>query len=528
MKRIFTLSACVLFAAISCNRQPLPEGPSAIRFIPVITKATDTDFENSDAIGVTITRESGVYADNAQFTYNGNAFEGNLKWYNESTDPATIKAYYPYAAAAPATFTVATDQSAGTAASDFIAAVKENVLPSADAIVLPFQHKLTSLLIQVVNNSGSALGDFTIKGIIPVAVIADDFSAQADAQAEAVAIKAFQKAEGRYTAIVPPQTAVLEAATTVAGKEVSQKLKEATLLGGKQYTISVIVNPADMEVVLSGDIADWENGGDLDPDNEPMAVPFEENLNETDGVGSFNYDGVEYPVVKLKDGKWWMAKNLAYLPAGYTPANDLSAVTAGVFCPVNVVDGVRGFATDAETIDAQGYLYQAEVALGLQVGDITTVEQAQALEGAQGICPTGWHLPTKAEITALVGKGVGITTNTEAPYYNGANGSVKLLNDDGFNLIDAGMVSINNNEVTTGTLSFSVYNGRIASTMMLGSTYASVTYKTANDASSGIKNVMFLGLMPMTNKETEAEYTCNGSNVGYRIAGPVRCVRNAE
>ena len=41
-----------------------------------------------------------------------------------------------------------------------------------------------------------------------------------------------------------------------------------------------------------------------------------------------------------------------------------------------------------------------------------------------------------------------------------------------------------------------------------------------------MKNLQFFGFMPMTNKATEAEYTCNGTKVSYRIAGPLRCVRN--
>ena len=72
------------------------------------------------------------------------------------------------------------------------------------------------------------------------------------------------------------------------------------------------------------------------------------------------------------------------------------------------------------------------------------------------------------------------------------------------------------------------YPDKISSCMMIGSSYAGVTYNTNGDATSGIKNVQFYGLMPMTNKATEAEYTCNGTKVSYRIAGPVRCVRDAE
>ena len=55
-----------------------------------------------------------------------------------------------------------------------------------------------------------------------------------------------------------------------------------------------------------------------------------------------------------------------------------------------------------------------------------------------------------------------------------------------------------------------------------------VTYNTNGDETSGVKNLQFHGFMPMTNKATEAEYTCNGTKVSYRIAAPVRCVRDGE
>ena len=52
------------------------------------------------------------------------------------------------------------------------------------------------------------------------------------------------------------------------------------------------------------------------------------------------------------------------------------------------------------------------------------------------------------------------------------------------------------------------------------------TYNTKDDPTSGVKNLQFFGFMPMTNKATEAENTCNGSKVSYRIAGPLRCVKD--
>ena len=266
----------------------------------------------------------------------------------------------------------------------------------------------------------------------------------------------------------------------------------------------------------------------LTSDKWTKSLAFEEHLED----GYFIYDGVEYNVVKLKDGKWWMAQNLAYLPAGYTPATDLTAVTAGVFAPIQINEGKTAaeFTTDPAVVAANGYLYQSEVALGMKVGDLTSVDDAKALEGAQGICPKGWHLPTLDDIMDLVGKSATQSDVTTAPYYVNGNGSIAALNADGFNMAAVGFVSIQDNTKTAGTLSgfMAAYPDHLCSGMFCGSSYAGVTYNTSGDETSGVKNLQFYGLMPMTNKASEDQYTCNGTKVSYRIAGPVRCVRDEE
>ena len=128
-----------------------------------------------------------------------------------------------------------------------------------------------------------------------------------------------------------------------------------------------------------------------------------------------------------------------------------------------------------------------------------------------------------------MGKAVSpIETNAEAPYYDGSNGSISLLNADGFNMAAVGAVSIQDNTKTAGTFMgyMSAYPDHLTSSMFCGSSYAGVTYNTSGDETSGVKNLQFFGLMPMTNKASEAQYTCNGTKVSYRIAGPLRCVRN--
>ena len=530
MKKTMICAGMALLTLAACNKNQNIDGPQpvdfsqyAVRVEPVITRATETNFEKGDQIGLSIVRAAGDHATNKPLTYDGTAFSGDLNWYDEGAEESTLKAYYPYkdTEALPTRFTVQSDQSKGTTASDFLSAVKENVLPTANAVSMVFKHQLSRLVVTVKNNSGAEIETVQFKEIIPVALIGDDLTAKVDENAKWQTITAFADGD-KYYAIVPGQKVAPIVVVTAAGKELSQQLTEATLEPGKQYSISVVVNKEEIQVVLAGEIENWTDGGELTGDGPA----FEEKLED----GYFTYDGVKYNVVQMKDGKWWMAQNLAYLPEGCTPATDLTAVTAGVFAPLRINAGhtAAEFTTDAAVIAANGYLYQAEVALGLKVGDLQSEEDAKALEGAQGICPKGWHVPTLTDIIGLVGKSVGATTNTDAPYYDGANGSIVKLNEDGFNMDAFGAISIQDNTKTTGTFMgwAAAYPDKLSSGMFCGSSFAGVTYNTSGDATSGVKNLQFYGFMPMTNKATEAEYTCNGTKVSYRIAGPVRCVRN--
>ena len=531
MKKVLIPLLCIA-ALAACNKTvpATPDQPAtgaetfSVRILPVMTKVTDTAFENGDAIGVTITRESGAHATNEKLTYNGTEFSGSLMWYAEGTAGATVSAYYPYADAVPAKFSVAADQSAGTSASDFVAGSKEGVLPSASAVVIPFKHKLTKIILSVTNNAAGDLSAIKLSGARLAANIAADFSATVDETAATGTITAFKKDATTYCLILPPQKVGLTATVETAGGNVlAQNLAETELLAGKQYTINMIVNPKDLAVAFAGDIEDWENGGEIGGGDNTLIEQLDK--------GYITYHEAKYTVAQMKDGKWWMTQNLRYVPEGITVGDALTNVTAGIYYPlvVNAGQTAAEFSKDITVIEKRGYLYQAEVALGLKIGDLTSVAQAEALDGAQGLCPKGWHIPTGADIIGLVGKAVSpLTNNTEAPYYDGANGSIALLNADGFNMEAYGAISIADNTKTSGTFMgfMAAYKDKISTGMMIGSTYAGVTYNTNGDETSGVKNLQFFGFMPMTNKATEAEYTCNGTKVSYRIAGAVRCVRN--
>ena len=523
------IAGMAVLALVACKKnvepgkEPVDFSQYKLRVEPVITRVTETNFESGDAIGLSIALAGGDYASNVQMKYDGTAFSGDLNWYEKGEDPSTLKAYYPYkeGEGLPTIFTVQHDQSKGIAASDFVSAVKENVLPSANAVPVVFKHQLSLVVTTVDNKSGADIESIVFEEFVPQAHIAADLTAKVVDGAKWQPLTPFFKND-KYYLIVPAQTVKPVVKVTVGGKTLTQELTEVSLEPGKLYTVPVEVYKDKIKVVLAGDIENWNDGGEIGG-----GPSFSENLEE----GYFTYADVKYNVVKMKDGKWWMAQNLAYLPEGYTPATDITAVTAGVFAPLQLKADHSGleFSTDPAVVAKNGYLYQAEVALGLKVGDLTSVADAQKLEAAQGICPKGWHVPTIDDITDLVGKAVPpIETNKNAPYYDGSNGAIALLNADGFNMAPVGMVSIQDNTKTSGLLQgfLSSYPDRLSSSMFCGSTYAGVTYNTSGDEASGVKNLQFYGLMPMTNKATEAEYTCNGTKVSYRIAGPVRCVRN--
>ena len=196
-----------------------------LKVTPVITKVTETKFENGDAIGLTVTREAGVWADNMKLTFDGTVFSGDVKWYPEGTDASTVTAYYPYAATAPTSFSVAADQSTGASASDFVAGSISGVKPSAEAIVVPFQHKLSLIVFNVVNNAAGDLSGITLDGAKLKANLAADFTATVDATAPAASVKAYQKNAGSYALILPPQTVTLTAKVETAVNTRSQQLK---------------------------------------------------------------------------------------------------------------------------------------------------------------------------------------------------------------------------------------------------------------------------------------------------------------
>ena len=530
----FIFAAALLVSCQQEENETLTPANSRITISPVITRATEVNFETGDKIGVTIIQNGDfVYAENKLMTFNDGVFAGDLLWYPEGNDKSQIVAYYPYREGnTPTSFSVEADQTTGYGASDLMAASNKDVLPTVNTITMNFKHLLTKLVINVTKEVEANITSIALKGSIPTATL--DLAAltvTADANVAATNITAqVVEANKTYRALIVPQTVALtlEVATS-DGKTLSQKLTSTTLAQGGQYSVNIRVLPDDIEVKLIGDIENWTDEGEIGADNE---IPFEEHLNEN----YFLYDNVKYNTVTLANGTTWMAEPLIYLPKGYTPSTDPTA-DSHVWYPYEIkADGATVATTEESAIKELGYLYDFQVALG---GKEITESNLNSFEGAQGICPKGWHIPTRLEYFNLVGK----TTNDvdgkvpadgdKALFYDAVYDGAKIssLNNAGFNYQFSGVRMATS---LTGAGSYqktaiaedaniqTAWHGKPAINYLMTSTAFKPVY---NSTSGLLTNIQFFGLMSTINAKY-SEGRLSLSYVSIKAGMQLRCVRD--
>ena len=349
-----------------------------MKIAPAIrTRVTGLHFDTGDRIGLTISKGSAPYAENVPMTYDGTAFTASgLSWYNDLNEKSVLTAYYPYAEGGrPDEFTVSSDQTQGNGPSDLLAAVKTDVTPVSAPVGMIFYHVMSQLTIVVSNSSSAAVTGVSVGGLVPTAEI--DYSAPKAAAKSGVAaaeVKACQvKSGATYRAILVPQQAALTVTvTTDDGRSHTKTLSSAQLESGRRYDMSVLVTNEEIQISLSGDIGDWEDGGSLDGSGSGDGGDGGDDDSQT-----LSYGGVTYRTTTVGETVW-MAENLRYVP-------DEALLTKGIWYP----DGNE----DAEYVREHGMLYSFTAALG----------GAQAVSGApvRGICPAGWHVPYIDELQTL-------------------------------------------------------------------------------------------------------------------------------
>ena len=371
MRKILFMALAVLIAAGCAESE---KGTLCVKIAPAIrTRVTGLHFDTGDRIGLTISKGSAPYAENVPMTYDGTAFTASgLSWYNDLNEKSVLTAYYPYAEGGrPDEFTVSSDQTQGNGPSDLLAAVKTDVTPVSAPVGMVFYHVMSQLTIVVSNSSSAAVTGVSVGGLVPTAEI--DYSAPKAAAKSGVAAAEVKTCEVKpgatYRAILVPQQAALTVTvTTDDGRSHSKTLSSAQLESGRRYDMSVLVTNEEIQISLSGDIGDWEDGGSLDGSG---------GGDDGDDSQTLSYGGVTYRTTTVGE-MVWMAENLRYVP-------DEALLTKGIWYP----DGNE----DAEYVREHGMLYSFTVALG----------GAQVVSGApvRGICPEGWHVPYIDELQTL-------------------------------------------------------------------------------------------------------------------------------
>lgn len=380
MRKILFMALAVLIAAGCAESE---KGTLCVKIAPAIrTRVTGLHFDTGDRIGLTISKGSALYAENVPMTYDGTAFTASgLSWYNDLNEKSVLTAYYPYAEGGrPDEFTVSSDQTQGNGPSDLLAAVKTDVTPVSAPVGMIFYHVMSQLTIVVSNSSSAVVTGVSVGGLVPTAEI--DYSmpkAAAKSGVAAAEVKACEVKPGAtYRAILVPQQAALTVTvTTDDGRSHTKTLSSAQLESGRRYDMSVLVTNEEIQISLSGDIGDWEDGGSLDGSG---------GGDGGDDSQTLSYGGVTYRTTTVGETVW-MAENLRYVP-------DEALLTKGIWYP----DGNE----DAEYVREHGMLYSFTAALG----------GAQAVSGApvRGICPEGWHVPYIDELQTLaVGPDCGFT-----------------------------------------------------------------------------------------------------------------------
>ena len=292
-------------------------------------------------------------------------------------------------------------------------------------------------------------------------------------------------AESTATLAVEPEFGEGNAQVTIT---VAENLQVTTLAAVVRFTSATVSNSAIAEVTLS-----------------------------QARLETVSWGGVDYPVKKLADGNFWFVENLRYVPEGKEVSKDLTALDNGVWYPVDAA--TKTLTDNADSVARKGYPYSAEAALGLAPKTVNNDNYA-GYEGAQGICPSGWHIPTLDEIANLVGRVAASKYDLKgdpgpvvtAPYWSVEAGAAQtaIANADGFNISNTnGYI----NAAATAT------QGTVLNVM----TYilSSTGVPSSKAGHEGEFNNQFYGIMVAATLGG----SCNGAAFNYRGGAAVRCIK---
>ena len=277
------LIACVLLVLTSCTgtaTDDILKDPNEMRFdvqYPGTSRATETNFEDNDSIGLYIAEQGnllqpgGNYVNNAKLTYTAPEWKPAqpIYWNNGTYD---VYAYSPYAEKITSVtdypFSVATDQTGkGYAQSDFLFAVAKGQTASATAVPLKFSHCMSRVAIQLTKGAdydGDLPDDATvyIHNTVPESTI--DLNVGIPTKypyGTEATITAHSEGNHLYAAIVVPQRLDrTRPLFEVVMKGVSYLVESSFVFRkGVCHTITLVIskNPSQIKIEIGGEIENW-------------------------------------------------------------------------------------------------------------------------------------------------------------------------------------------------------------------------------------------------------------------------------
>lgn len=251
------------------------------------TRATGSEFEKGDAIGVFVTQYdgenavplelSGNYANNSKSIFDGSKWNNSpaIYWAEGKFD---VYAYYPYnkpLSVDEYAFTVALDQSteatenalSGYEASDFLWAKAEGV-SQMTSVPLIFCHKMSKLVVNLIKGeeyTGDVPTDAVVRihNTVPSANI-DLASGMVvmNSHASTQSITTKKVEDGVYTAIIVPQRLNSRRPfIEVLSKGVSYLVESSFVFrSGMQHTVNITLNnsPDKVKIEIGGEIEGWQ------------------------------------------------------------------------------------------------------------------------------------------------------------------------------------------------------------------------------------------------------------------------------
>lgn len=278
--------ACIVIVMTSCSNDNEecgnPDDNNMIRFTvehpAIVTRATDTEFEQGDKVGVFLTGQNqpvelaGNYVTNVSLTYDGSAWNTpNPLYWNDGT--YDVYAYYPYTTPLASTtdqpFSVTTDQSDKVKfeASDLLWTAKKSVSASSGSINLQFGHRLSRMQLQLVK-SDDYEGELPDEAEVYIHNTMVDGTLDlnvglvtCEKYASAKTIKARYLGDHCYAAIVIPQRLNNRVPLVEVISHGVSYLYESRFLfkPGVQHNVQLVLsnNPDRIKIQIGGEIVNW-------------------------------------------------------------------------------------------------------------------------------------------------------------------------------------------------------------------------------------------------------------------------------